>query len=270
LEIPAAGNSGILKIVPLGKLATIENHQQQFSYNQPGLFEAQYYLLRKKENRIYTDDELLQLPRIDASHPYCKEWRIRKNSAGRLIKWLQQKDTALNILEVGCGNGWLSAQLSLINEASVTGIDINFAELQQAQRVFVDHKNLHFILGGLRDCIPGDKIFDVIVFAASLQYFSSLKEIISLALQHLSLPGEIHIIDTHFYPQDKVDGAKQRTENYFISIGQEEMANFYFHHCIDDLNQFNHSVLYDPNALFNRFGKSKNPFYHVVIKNRYQ
>ena len=254
----------------MGKLAIIENQPSQYNYNQPGLFAEQYYLLRKKENRIYTDEELLLLPQVKPSHQYFREWAIRKNSCNRLIKWLEQKDTPLKILEVGCGNGWLSAQLGLIENASVTGIDINTIELEQAQRVFAKKENLDFILGDLRECIPEDKIFDVIVFAASQQYFNSLKEIITVALQHLSLQGEIHITDTCFYTQDKIDAARQRTEQYFNTMGFEAMAQFYFHHCMDDLNKFNYSVLYDPNALLNRFSKNKNPFYHVVIKNRYQ
>jgi ubiquinone/menaquinone biosynthesis C-methylase UbiE len=254
----------------LGKLATIATQTIPYNCTAPGLFAEQYYLLRKKENRIYTDEELLQLPQVPPSHQYFNEWAIRKNSCNRLIKYLQQKGTSLQILEIGCGNGWLSAQLALMENALVTGIDINTTELKQAQRVFEKKENLDFINGDLRDGIVDDKIFDVVVFAASLQYFNSLKEIITLALQHLSLQGEIHIIDTNFYPQYKTAEAKQRTDNYFKKMGFENMEQFYFHHSINDLKKFNHSFLYDPFALRNRFNKGKNPFYHVVIKNRYQ
>jgi len=232
------------------------------------LFAAQYYLLRKKESRIYTDEELALLPEVEPTHLYFKEWQIRKKSCHRLVKWLQQKKTALQILEVGCGNGWLAAQLASIENSEVTGIDINSEELEQAQRVFAKTKNLNFVLGDLREEILENKIFDVIVFAASVQYFPSLKEILITALKYLALQGEIHLTDTHFYAQDKVDDAKKRTESYFQSIGFSALSDFYFHHSINDLKKFNYTILYDPSALLNRF--HRNPFYHVIIKNRYQ
>jgi ubiquinone/menaquinone biosynthesis C-methylase UbiE len=188
-------------------------------------------------------------------------------SGKRLAKYLQQKKTALNILEVGCGNGWLSAQLANIENSLVTGIDINDEELEQAQRVFKNTGNLHFISGDLRENIVQDNIFDIIIFAASLQYFPSVNEIINRALKQLTLQGEIHIIDTHFYTAAETAAAKQRTENYFASVGFETMANFYFHHSINELERFNHKFLYNPSGFLSRFIKNKNPFHHVVIKN---
>ncbi|WP_431210721.1 hypothetical protein ACQ86N_32840 [Puia sp. P3] len=72
------------------------------------LFEKKYILIRTLENRLYTDDELAKLPEISATHTHHKEWQIRKNSCQRLVRYLSTRRRSPEILEIGCGNGWLS------------------------------------------------------------------------------------------------------------------------------------------------------------------
>ena len=112
-------------------------------------FEEKYILLRKKENRLYTDEQLKWLPEIEVSHPHYKEWEARKSSCNKLIQHLTNKRTELNILDIGCGNGWLCHHLSKIPGSNVAGIDINKTELNQAKRVFDHIENLEFFYGGI-------------------------------------------------------------------------------------------------------------------------
>src|SRR5258708_4522573 len=96
----------------------------------------------------------------------------QERSSERLITYLEKKHKPLRILEVGCGNGWLSAKLSNIPNTRVTGLDINQVEIEQAQRVFkID--NLDFIYDSFNESTFENENFDVIIFAASLQYFPS-------------------------------------------------------------------------------------------------
>jgi ubiquinone/menaquinone biosynthesis C-methylase UbiE len=145
----------------------------------------------------------------------------------------------------------------------VAGIDINEAELKQAGRVFGD-KNLQFIYGGIGsvDLIE----FDQIIFAASIQYFSSLKEIIGMAMQKLNPHGEIHILDTHFYKKGEIKEAQQRTIDHFTELGFPEMSAFYFHHSIDELNSFPNEILYQPSFFQKKLFNSKNPFPWICIR----
>lgn len=226
--------------------------------------------LNQKEGRIYTNEELALLPEISKTHRHYKEWECRKKTFKRLQDHLQQRNDEPAILEVGCGNGWLSAKLAGFTSGTVTGIDINEAVLEQAASVFHHIPNLEFKTCSLsNDCLE-DKVFDVIIFASSIQYFASLKKIITEALQYLSLQGEIHIMDTFFYRQNQISGARQLTNAYFKAAGVEAMSNFYFHHSMEDLKKFNHRVLYDPTSFFNRWGGGATPYHHIVIKNRYQ
>ena len=235
-------------------------------------FEKLYLELRKKEHRIYTDEEVAALPDIAASHPLAAEWQLRKLSCQRLVNYIQKKQSSeaagkkLKILEIGCGNGWLSYQLSKMPGCSVTGTDINFTELQQGAAVFQDQSNLHFIYSHPRSEIFEKNQFDIIVFAASIQYFPALKEIINSALQLLKEDGEIHILDSHFYPESGLKAARQRSLLYFEAAGFPAMADWYFHHCWEELTRFNYSVLHDPAGFFNRWVKSKNPFPWIRIK----
>jgi len=246
-------------------ILTIEKHFPQNDEAALATFARQYLLLRKKENRIYTDNELLLLPDTAPSHQYYKEWQVRKKSCRRLLQCLAQKKSPLQILEVGCGNGWLSAQLASLKNTTVTGIDINTAELQQAQRAFAGYSNLQFINATLNSSLLNEKVFDIIIFAASVQYFPSVKKVIKAAMQHLTLQGEIHITDSPFYRQQEMASARQRTKEYFKSVNFPKMAHYYFHHSIDTLHPFTHQILYNPKSLVNRLRKNKNPFYHIVI-----
>ena len=229
-------------------------------------FEELYIQLRRKEQRVYTDEEIRNLPQIDASHPHFKEWRLRKRSCDRLIVYLDEKNKPLHILEIGCGNGWLSAQLAKNIPGQVVGMDINKEELTQAARVFGDIPNLKFISGDIRSAQLEYTSFDIIVFAASLQYFSSLKETIQSAFQCLRAGGEVHILDTIFYKKSNVDAARQRTKDYYAKLGFPEATEYYFHHCIEDLKNYSAKILYDPASLIHKFGKNKTPFFWVCIK----
>lgn len=230
-------------------------------------FSQQYFLLRKKEGRIYSDQEVANLPEIEIEHQHYKEWQIRKESSNKLVKYLTGKHKALEILEVGCGNGWLSAKLSAIPFSQITAIDINSEELNQAKRVFEGIKNIHFFNYSFQDEMLSDRQFDIIVFAASIQYFSSFEKVVNDLLDRLKTNGEIHIIDTHFYRADEIDTARLRSNDYYEAIGFREMSEQYFHHSIEQIRPYNYDILNDPNSFFNKLKKNYNPFYWICIRN---
>src|SRR5687767_9920983 len=215
-------------------------------------FEEIYHPLRTKENRVYTDREVAQLPDISNAHPHYKEWQIRKQSSDRLTAYFEKKllagtsEQPLRLLEMGCGNGWLSHRLAGITNTKVTGLDINFAELQQAVRVFEPIPNLQFIYGDINKGLFQEMYFDVVVFAASIQYFSSFSGIINTTSRLLKPGGEIHILDSHFYKPGRSEEAKKRTAEYFRRLGYPEMASHYYHHCTHDLEEFNYRILHKP------------------------
>lgn len=238
----------------------IGNIEQRDNY-----FSDNYLQVRQKEGRLYTDEQVALLPEIESSHKYYKEWKIRKRSAERLYAYLLKKEKGLSILEVGCGNGWLSNFLSRLPGSRVIGIDINKYELTQAQRVFGNVQNLTFIYGN-PDQFSGTKIFfDVIVFAASIQYFFPLQDIITISLQLLKPGGEIHIIDSNLYKEHQLADARHRSIVYYTALECTEMADYYYHHKLQDLNVFMPKILSGPNLHRRLLGIRYHPFYWIKI-----
>jgi len=270
MEIPAARDPGVLKkvyhMLPDSSILTniqVPGHTRLRDI----LFEKAYINTRGLENRLYTDEELMKLPDISETHTHYKEWRLRKSSGARVLRHLSAKKRSLEILEIGCGNGWFSHLLAEIPGTEVTGLDINFTELQQAARVFSDDPNLNFIHGDIRSGILGDRQFDIIIFAATIQYFPSLKKILHLTLAYLKPGGEIHVTDSHLYKPEEIPAEKNRTLAYYTSLGYPEMADFYYHHSITDLRSFHHDWLHRPHSMMSRFLGIKNPWPWVRVTN---
>ena len=233
-------------------------------------FVQQYIPLRQKEGRLYRDEEVIQLPNIGHAHTQYNEWRIRKRSCDRLLRYIRKTNISPDVLEIGCGNGWLTAKIAGATNGNVTGIDINYVEIEQAKRLFGRLPNCSFITGDIFCGALGEQKFDLIVFAASIQYFNSLEDIINQSLEHLTLQGEIHIIDSKFYKSGDIVVAQQRSVAYFNSIGFPGMAAHYHHHTIDELSNFKHRILHDPNRWWNKLIFRRSPFHRIIIKNNYR
>lgn len=228
-------------------------------------FAKLYLALREKEKRVYSHEELAKLPDIAAGHPHYNEWLIRKASCEKLKALLKAKKRPLEVLEVGCGNGWLSNQLARVPHTQVTGLDVNLPELEQGAAVFTA-PNLRFVYGELRDFVLGAQRFDVIVFAASVAYFPSLPEIISIALQHLLPGGEIHIVDTFFYKKNEIPAARQRTLDYYTNMGFPGMASAYSHFSLEDLEGFHYTILQKNNPILQRLLRRSRKFHWICIR----
>ena len=227
--------------------------------------EEMYIAIREKEGRTYTDKQVAHLPFIDAGHKHCREWNMRRRSSSRLMNYLQDMRKPLNIIEVGCGNGWLAAKLADMPNVEVTGLDTNKVEIEQARRVF-KKSNLQFIHKGFnRNVFDGKQKFDVIIFAASLQYFPSVRTAISDAFALLNPDGEVHIIDTPFYQKHEAERSALRCRKYYDDMGFASMADHYFHHSISKFNVFKHKILFNPGSFWNRLIK-KDSFYWIMLK----
>jgi len=202
-----------------------------------------YIKVRDKENRLLSDAVVTKLPFItEHESVYFKEWKARSYSFDRLNNYLQKKEKPLHILDLGCGNGWLAANLATTKHFTVSGLDVNEEELQQANRVF-QKTNLSYCFGDIFKNIFPAKTFDIIVLNACLQYFGDLSVLINQLFYYLKSGGEIHIIDTPFYTSEEIEAAKKRSLNYYSSLGFAEMAEQYYHHQLNDLSAFNYQVL---------------------------
>lgn len=214
-------------------------------------FENLYLQVRRKEKRIYPDDELKLLPYASQRNPHYTEWQLRTKSFLRFKSYLSKKKTKLKILDLGCGNCWFAGQITKELEHDFYCVDINLFELEQGARVF-NSPNLRFVYADIFKANFPASIFDIVILNSSLQYFNSIPLLIK-ELFYISKPyGEVHIIDTPFYDKSQINFAKNRTLKHYMSIGHQEMANKYFHHSLDELKYFNNKIIYNPQSLQNK------------------
>lgn len=234
--------------------------------------ESSYLKVRKKEGRIFNDELVRKLPLIDKTDKYFKEWELRLIAAMRLHKYLLDKRRSLKILDIGCGNGWMSNLMTEVFESLVFGIDVNRLELEQASRLFGNKNRLHFAYHNiLKEPFP-ERDFDVILLAATIQYFPDLSNTLSELLNYLSPHGEIHIIDSPVYSSNEVLPARQRTNHYYEKMQVPEMTAFYSHHSYESLSGLNWKIKYDPGLLINKVRRkildtSDSPFPWIVVYN---
>lgn len=231
-------------------------------------FESKYIPLRVKEQRVYSDEQVLELPTISKNHIHYKEWKLRVSSLNRFIEYHKKDSKVKSILEVGCGNGWFTQKISQLKHSTIIGLDTNLEELKQARRVF-KNKNIEFAYGDVFEDIFEPNQFDCIVLNSSIQYFPDIEQLISRCFYYLKKNGEIHILDSPFYSDNEAQKAKKRSDNYFKKMNAHSMCFNYFHHTWSRLNPYNPTILYDPNRLFFRlkkyFGISNNLFPWIKI-----
>ena len=224
-----------------------------------------YLSVREKEGRLYSDEIVARLPSVPDGHPLRDEWRARSASALRLTKYLSRDSEPRTILDLGCGNGWLS---NLLCQAGhhVIGVDLNEHELKQAARVFASNRGLCFLEADIFAAPFQSESFDVILLSSVIQYFEDLPAVLNTLLRYLKPAGEIHIIDSPLYSDDESTGAVERSRRYYSALGFPQMADHYFHHRKSDLEAFDADWLYrHPSCLKRWWGGIDSPFPWVVV-----
>lgn len=232
--------------------------------------EKQYIEVRGLEGRLPSDEEVGRLPVVPAGHPLAAEWRVRAWTAARLLAYLERRPELAVVLDVGCGNGWMSAGLAGAAGRMVYGLDVNRPELEQAARVFGGDPRLAFLFA---DITAGDlpaASVDLVLLAGAVQYFPDLGKLVPCLLRLLRPGGEVHILDSPFYAGQGAARARNRSERYYRRLGCPGMAARYHHHRFEDLAPFAPLCLHDPSTFLSRLrrrllhtGESPFPWFRI-------
>ena len=246
-------------------LAKVPRQHGVYQGLAPDAFSARYAAVRGEEGRLLRDEDLLLLPR-GGTGQLAGEWKVRAGSARRLVDTLRRWKGGARILEVGCGNGWLSALLHRAGHR-VLGIDACVPEVEQAARLF--NGPVFALADPWWARLPAGG-FDVVVFAASIQYFADVQAVLDRAQELLAEGGEVHVMDSILYPDAQAaQAALERSIAYYTAMGHPDMATHYHAHRLPDLlDRPGAQVLQGPDRvarLRRMAGLPVSPFTHVVI-----
>ena len=214
-----------------------------------------YIKARSIEGRVLSDEQVKYLPNADI---HVKEWKMRKHALSVLTNYLV--DTIApnsSILDLGCGNGWMSNQISALG-FDLTGMDVNGVEIEQAKRVFPE---VNFHLENIMNV--KNKKFDLVVIAGAFQYFENTEALFLKLKSILNDNGKLIIMETFFYYDEEIQKAKAASDSYYKKIGVVEMKDFYFHQNWNCLSLKKYRVIYKLNVIFkllNKMGGTYSPF----------
>lgn len=224
--------------------------------------------LRRRERRNYSDDEIRLLPFASPKNPHREEWNLRAKSFMRFRAHLTSKCDSLQILDLGCGNGWVSAQLGKNLKNNYYCVDIHLTELLLGAKIFKS-ENIKFILADIFQMSFPRSSFDLIILNSSIQYFKDLRILMRELFYLLKNDGEIHLLDSPIFYQSELEFEKNRSINYYNSLGFPKMHEKLFHHTYERLNDYNYKILFNPNSITNKifnfaFNKDS-PFPWIMI-----
>lgn len=239
-------------------LASAERRDNVFFLSDPEQYKEQedgYWRVRAREGRLLRDEEVRVLPEISAEHPLAKEWAARTDSLSRLANYVARMQRGMDILDFGCGNGWLAHQLAALPNVRVYGLDLNRRELTQAARVFFGQPRLKFLYADVFTAPLPPRAFHLVVAASVIQYFADLPALVRRLLELCVPGGELHVLDSPLYAGREVEAARARSLAYYQSKRLEFMAEAYQHHLYRTLEPFRPEVLYNPRTPLNRLAQ---------------
>jgi SAM-dependent methyltransferase len=210
---------------------------------------------------MYDDDTVRLLPVVPREHPLYREWNIRSHSARRLVAQLK-KENCRSLIELGCGNGWLTNYIHRQLNIPVCGVDVGKPELLQAART--GEGKAAFVFADIFSEAVTGVTADVVLLASCIQYFPDVRSLIT----RLRKIGTIHIIDSPVYGEGKAAEARVRSATYFHSMNTPGMEKFYYHHEKNVFEDLGAEFLYDPSnmaGMLNKLLVNGSPFPWIRI-----
>lgn len=215
-------------------------------------FARNYLAVRKLEGRLLSDEAVSQLPIFVGNAQLEKEWQKRARGANTLVRILKNKfKPYTKILDIGCGNGWLSHKLALAG-FDVTGADVNLPELEQATRLF-SGQNLRFVFADVFHW-SNPPAFEVAIVASAIQYFEQPQMLFQTLFKNIPSLQSIIISDSPLYANPaETQAASDRSRKYYENLKEPNMAAYYHHHSTNVLGTHFHYLYQPGRGLLQRF-----------------
>jgi len=135
--------------------------------------------------------------------PLASQWRVRARSYDAFVRHLlRPAQGALDILDLGAGNGWLCHRVAKLGHRAVA-LDMREDTVDGlgAARTFLkDTPDLFECVAGYFEELPfPSSRFDLMVFNASLHYSRDLQSVLAEAVRVTRPGGTLAILDSPFY-----------------------------------------------------------------------
>jgi arsenite methyltransferase len=151
---------------------------------------------------------------------------------------------ANNVLDLGCGGGWLSRRISkLVPEGRVVGMDISDEMVRVARRTAMDHDNLLFITGEVGE-IPWEPNFFTHAISVESSYYWPNPAAGAKEIHRVLKPGGTAWILINYYrdnPHSHQWGALLAVQTLLLSA--DEWADLFR---AADFAQVSHERIADP------------------------
>jgi SAM-dependent methyltransferase len=180
-----------------------------------------YARLRRTEGRgAGGERELFALPWVTKG-PLAAQWRVRARTFGAFLRRVvapleSERGRALNVLDLGAGNGWLSARLTerghrcVATDLRVDNVDGLAAAAPFARRL----PRMFGRVAASFDALPlRSRLFDLVVFDASLHLAEDLSRVLAEASRAAAPGGRVAILDSPFYARP-ASGEAMRAEKH--------------------------------------------------------
>lgn len=166
-----------------------------------------YARLRRIEGRgAGGESELFALPWVTAG-PLAAQWRIRARTFDVFLRRVvapleRERRRALEVLDLGAGNGWLSARLAARGHRCVAA-DLRVDDVDGLAAAAPFARRLPRMFGRVAasfDALPlRPRLFDLVVFDASLHLAEDLPRVLAEAARAAAPGGRVAILDSPFY-----------------------------------------------------------------------
>jgi SAM-dependent methyltransferase len=181
-------------------------------------FVDQYRAVRAAEGRrSLAPDQYRRLPAVAADDPHAREWRIRRETYGHLLRRvLAAEQPSMTILDLGAGSAWLAHRLASLGHR-VVAADV-VADPADGVGVVRHYASPIVAVQADFDALPlAAEQFDLVVFNASLHYSPDAAATLAHARRLLSPDGTLAVMDSPIFPADDDGDAMVEEESRTLS-----------------------------------------------------
>lgn len=212
---------------------------------------------RKKDNRIWSDEEVREFPHTFFYNLHQKEWEIKTQMAKAIQNYLfHEAKSVYSILDVGCGCGWLGNILSNFTKGSILGLDQDAGQIEQATRIFAK-ENLAFRTGDFYQTRLRKNSFDYIILIDAHQWLGSVEEITARATSLLTPGGELHILSSSLPAKRTIPKQQEAFTQYCADKLMPSVPQYFHWSSKEDFLANGFEELNTPSLLSKLFRKQK-------------